>query len=140
MREGRLLEPFSCTAGSASRANLEPMSPSRSDSGLGFQVKALKNFLFVPFSLGSGGAILERGNVTTTGRLSFSLSLCLPPYIPPSLQTGRPVTRTWKQQASPGQVLASARAIFGTKVFRGVPPEQKMLKGHLPRVIYHQAY
>ena len=22
----------------------------------------------------------------------------------------------------------------------GVPPEQKMLKGHLPRVIYHQVY
>ena len=29
---------------------------------------------------------------------------------------------------------------FGFRALGGVPREQKMLKGHLPRVIYHQAY
>ena len=36
------------------RANLEPISQSRPDSGLGFQVKVLKIFKGVPSSLGSG--------------------------------------------------------------------------------------
>ena len=31
------------------------------------------------------------------------------------------------------------RGMWGT-ILGGVPRAQKMLKGHLPRVIYHQAY
>ena len=30
--------------------------------------------------------------------------------------------------------------VQGLGFLGGVPREQKMLKGHLPRVIYHQAY
>ena len=48
----------------------------------------------------------------------------------------------WPQGASPRTPSAApARRIhFSDKTQGGVPREQKMLKGHLPRVIYHQVY
>ena len=48
---------------------------------------------------------------------------------------GYPQTN-WSQSASPGDI----RRVGWLNGFGGTPREQKMLKGHLPRVIFHHVY
>ena len=53
-----------------------------------------------------------------------------------------PASRTWPATPSAASrlrpVIDSGLGWLAQRILGGVPREQKMLKGHLPRVIYHQ--
>ena len=78
-----------------------------------------------PFFSGVGGVLVSRMGVTLDTSLSCLLKLHLstPSSLSVLFRRGRCVSK-----AFPGYDRS------------GVPREQKMLKGHLPRVIYHQVY
>ena len=47
---------------------------------------------------------------------------------------------TWQQRVALSALIDSVLVGSSETSLGGVPREQKMLKGHLPRVIHHQVY
>ena len=130
---------------------------SRPDSGRGFLAKALITCQVFPSSLGSGHTGRLRGRWTcwyATWYTVYDFGLYLTTFY-----QRRFVSESRPNKCSAGEgfqhflsapcscpprrltaILSPAHIRTRGTSLGGVPREQKMLKGHLPRVIYHQVY